>query len=90
MKTSTKKMRMILSRTWPARKIGILHLPLACDSFHVFFSRDVNAYLADWRIFHSILDTIPGLRQYYDNTSDMDTLLKLAKKVCAHSMTLPQ
>lgn len=59
------------------------HLSIfSCDS-----SRDVNAYLSDWRIFHSILDSIPGLRQYYDNTSDMDIIFKLVKKVRPRSIT---
>ncbi|ETW82717.1 hypothetical protein HETIRDRAFT_119491 [Heterobasidion irregulare TC 32-1] len=42
---------------------------------------DVHAYTSDWKIFNTILDSIPGLRDCYDKTPDMDLLLKLAKEM---------
>ncbi|ETW76908.1 hypothetical protein HETIRDRAFT_422261 [Heterobasidion irregulare TC 32-1] len=42
---------------------------------------DVHAYHNDWRIFNTILDIIPGLRECYDNMPDLDVLLKLAKEM---------
>lgn len=38
--------------------------------------------MGDWRLFNALLDVIPGLRVSFDNTPDMDVLLKLAKEAC--------